>query len=154
MVQEALEKTSCGEISIQQLNRKGASKSWLKIKVNSARADAKFVLSRAKTDQLINGSANTANGRWSAYKLLKPGAWQLEYRSGKEVCNTTTLAEVTCLPGFEQTGDHCNPTPAANKDATDLNVILGGLVGAVTAACVAPLLFYMRRNPKKAMKAC
>ena len=35
----------------------------------------------------------------------------------------------------------------------DLNVILGGLAGAVAAACVGLLLFYMRKHPQKAMKA-
>ena len=36
---------------------------------------------------------------------------------------------------------------------TDLNVVLGGLVGVVAAACVGLLLFYLRKHPKKAMKA-
>ena len=40
------------------------------------------------------------------------------------------------------------------KDVTDLNVILGGLVGAVAAACVALLLFYVQKRPKQAIKAC
>ena len=104
-------KTSCGEIFIQQFNRKGASKSGLKIEVSNAKADAKFFLSRVDADQVINGTADSASGMWSAYQFLKPGAWQMEYRSGKEVCNTTALAEVTCLAGFEQTGDQCNATP-------------------------------------------
>ena len=41
-----------------------------------------------------------------------------------------------------------------NSDTVDLNVILGGLVGAVLAACVALLLFYVRKRPQQAMKAC
>ena len=40
------------------------------------------------------------------------------------------------------------------QDSTDLNVVLGGLVGAVAAACVGLLLFYMTKHPKQAKKAC
>lgn len=36
----------------------------------------------------------------------------------------------------------------------DLNIILGGLVGAVAAACVGLLLFYVRKHPQRVMKVC
>ena len=44
--------------------------------------------------------------------------------------------------------------PSEEKTTANLNVILGGLVGAVAAACVGLLLFYVRRRPKQAIKAC
>ena len=125
VVKEVLDhKTSCGEMSIQQLNGKGASKSQLKIEVNSAKADAKFLLSRVDADQVINGTANSASGKWSAYEFLKPGAWQVEYRSGKEICNTTALAEVTCLAEFEQKGDQCNAIPTHSNQDVCMHVCL------------------------------
>ena len=40
------------------------------------------------------------------------------------------------------------------QDALNLNLILGGLVGVVAAACVGLLLFYMKRHPQKVMKVC
>ena len=39
------------------------------------------------------------------------------------------------------------------KDSANLNVILGGLIGAVAAACFALLLYYVMQHPQKAMKA-
>ena len=39
-------------------------------------------------------------------------------------------------------------------EQADLNIILGGLIGAVGAACVALLFSYVRKHPEKAMKVC
>ena len=94
---------------------------------------AKFLLSLANADKAINGTANSATGKWSASEFLKPGAWQIEYRSGKEVCDTKTLAEVTCLAGFEQTGDQCIETVSK---ATNLQKVLGVCIGVILTAVV------------------
>ena len=55
---------------------------------------------------------------------------------------------------MHETGQACIKEEASLKQAeTNLNVILGALVGAVAAACVGLLLFYLKKHPKKAMKA-
>ena len=47
-------------------------------------------------------------------------------------------------------GGECALTITVEKPAeTSLNLIMAGAVGVVTAGCIALLLFYMKRHPKK-----
>ena len=60
--------------------------------------------------------------------------------------------------GLPTNSSPCGPllisvAAAPNQDETNLNVILGALVGAAAAACVGLLLFYLKQHPQKAMKA-
>ena len=40
------------------------------------------------------------------------------------------------------------------KAESNLHIILGAMLGVVAAACVGLLLFYLKRQPQKAMKVC
>ena len=44
-------------------------------------------------------------------------------------------------------------TVASVKDSANLNIILGGLIGAVAALCAGLLLYHVMQHPEQAMKA-
>jgi hypothetical protein len=102
-------KTSCGSVDIQQHPGTGSNESRLIIQVSGAKADPEFTLSRADSDERINGTAGSFNDKWTADYSLKTGRWKVEYRSGKEVCRTQVLARVACLTGYDEKKSECVP---------------------------------------------
>ena len=113
-----------------------------------------LLLSRADASTLINGTAGGANGKWNANQVLKTGAWKLEYRVGTKVCSTKTLQEVKCWPGFKDSGGDCIAVavPAANIESNVVQLIVGGLVGALFAAGLLSLFQYARQDPERFKK--
>jgi hypothetical protein len=81
--------------------------------VTGANDDPELFLSRADASKEINSTADRSSDKqtkWNANQALKTGAWKVEYRSGKKVCNTTNLTEVTCVPGYEEKNNECIAT--------------------------------------------
>ena len=130
VVKEMLDrKTSCGNVDIQQHPGTGSNESRLIIQVSGAKADPKFTLSRADSDEPINGTAGGFNGKWTADYSLKTGRWKVEYRSGKEVCRTQVLARVACLTGYDEKQSKCVPdTYTGNRTIIMATVIRAVIV--------------------------
>ena len=82
--------------------------------------------------------------------MIETGAWKVQYRSRKEVCDTKNLAEVLCLAGYEEKGNQCIPVPIETK--AELQVIMAVSISTVLALCVMLLIFLVRKNPKKFRK--
>ena len=56
-----------------------------------------------------------------------------------------------CESGYIPQSNECEA--GASTDDGHLNLILGGLIGAVAAACVGRLLFLIRKHPQQVIKA-
>ena len=87
----------------------------------------------------------------SSFALITTGKFEPHFVNGQPSCKLPSMLEISCGAGYDNRDISC--VPQAN-DTTDLNVVLGGLVGAVAAACIGLLLFYLRKHPQHAMKAC
>ena len=74
---------------------------------------------------------------------------------GKQSCSLISKLTLDCEKHrYKRSGTVCILKAGdQNPQQVDLNVILGGLIGAVAAACVALLLFYVKKHPQRAMKA-
>ena len=67
-----------------------------------------------------------------------------------EVFTYTVLPSVHALA--MPTAEHPMQLHIVAVKETDLNLVLGGLIGGVLTLCIGLLLFYIRRNPKQAKK--
>merc|ERR1711918_60289 len=98
----------------------------------------------------MGNTENTSEGSWTYSEELNVGNFQVEYRSGSEVCNTTPLMEVSCSAGYEQRSGGCVTIPAAST--SPLQLVMGLGVGVVLALCVIILLVLIRKHPSRAKK--
>ena len=91
-----------------------------------------------------------------------PGTYELWISSVKTMGSEDVAYDVTARAnarcGLPTNSSICRPllitvhaTP--EQAETNLNDIFGALVGAVAAACICLLLFYLKAHPQKAMKA-
>ena len=117
------------------------------LEVNSAGNSTRVEL-RPAQDVLTD--AAVAKGK-STFGLNTTGKFELHVVDGQSSCKLPSDLTIRCDAGYDNRDASC--VQQAN-DTTDLNVVLGGLVGAVAAACVGLLLFYLRKHPQQAMKAC
>jgi hypothetical protein len=82
---------------------------------------------------------------WAFTQKLKTGQWQIEYRSGSEVCNATKLSEVSCAAGYEAKGDGCEAAGASNE-----TLVKAIVMSSVLGICIALLGFIVWRHRAKA----
>ena len=102
-----IDSETCGTLVIDQLPYEGSDESMLHIKVDGTKAVPELLLSRADASQTINSTVDGSNEKWTSRKELQTGAWKVEYRSGKEICNTTNLTAVTCLDNYVEKESKC-----------------------------------------------
>jgi hypothetical protein len=101
--------------------------------------------------QPVSAAAEVDGKGLSSFALSTTGEFELHFVHGESSCKLPSDLKIRCDAGYDNRDASC--VQQAN-DTTDLNVVLGGLVGAVAAACVGLLLFYLRKHPQQAMKAC
>ena len=105
-------RSSCGNMTIDQVAGKGSLESKLTIQVMDAKEKPDIVLTRVDSSELVDVSSGSEGGAWSGSHRMKTGAWRIEYRSGpvghQEVCGKShDLRPVKCASDHEDKQGEC-----------------------------------------------
>ena len=112
----------CGEFVASQTGSIGSAKSELTFHVNGATSAPEIVSSQPSQSTIIPVVSQGMHSRkWSGSRRLQIGAWQVQYRVGDQMCNTTNLTHVSCKKGYRPTeeGD-CLYEERRNETLCDL----------------------------------
>lgn len=143
----------CGKLDISQQNSLAARKANAKLRIEvdlqeKQTAQTEIIFSRVNSTKELNGSVT--NGKWSGISTeLSLGSWQVEYRSGNEVCATKTLDPVGCMTGYRQAEQKCIPLVTDKSGARNF---IGAAIGAMMVLSLCFLIFYARKHRDKFKK--
>jgi hypothetical protein len=140
--------STCGSMTIEQGLLNGASASQLHVDIHNAKEPPKLLLSRANASTELNSTENKAGGVWGFTEELKTGQWQIDYRSGSEVCSTTLLMEVNCSADYEEKGGKCK-AHSTDSNGSPIQIIAGAIIGMLAVAGFAGVVYYFLKNPDK-----